>query len=172
MNEKLRSLLLDLSGLSDEEAKIVTRREYINLYMDRQTRTCLIGVRITHDNQRVIFYEDRFEHAFSTSFERAYSQMKKDKFDRSRAARIRWIGQVIQGCIEGVEFCHVPTGSQRNHSGKIRTKRLYILGEENYLIWLEPRKENEWKFSSAYVANKAYIQRITRGCFCKKISRD
>lgn len=172
MNAKLKSLLLDLSGLSDEQARIKTCEEYNRLYMDRHTYTCMIGERKTHDNQTVIFYEDRFEHAFNTSIEGAYSQLKKDKFDRNRAVRVRWIDEVIQGNIQGIEYYHIPTGHHRDRLGRIRIKRLYVLWEENYIVWLEPRKENEWKFSSAYVANKGYIRKITRGYFCKKISRD
>ena len=93
MNKTLSSLLLDLSNLSDEEAEEKTFQEYIRLYMDRETHKGKIGVRKTHDGEDVIFYEDRFTHAFYTSLEGLYSQFKKDKFDKERAVRIRWIGK-------------------------------------------------------------------------------
>lgn len=64
---------------------------------------------------------------------------------------------MIRGKIEGAEYCHIPKGGQRDRHGRIRIKRLYILWEENYIIWLEPTIEGAWKFSSAYVATKQYI---------------
>lgn len=101
MNPVLASLLLDLAGLSDEEAEELTYQEYVKLYMDRQTRRGMIGERQTHDGEPVIFYEDRFHHAFFTASDKITRPYAKNRFDRVRASRVRWIGGIIRGNIDG-----------------------------------------------------------------------
>lgn len=161
MNPTLASLLLDLTGVSDEEAEKVTYQEYVRLYMDRRTHRGMVGERRTHDGQRVTFYEDRFEHAFFSSSEGASRQYAKDKFQRSRASRIRWIGPTIEGDIQGTD-CWLIAPLGRYHSDAKAPARLYVLWEENYLVWLEPRRSGGWWFSSAYAAErgKSYIRSI------------
>lgn len=175
MNPTLASLLLDLRGLSDKDAEELTRREYIKLYLDRRTRTGIVGRRQTHDNEPVMFYEDRFDHAFFTSAHKTSRQYSKDEFQRDRARRVRWIGQIIRGNIDGTECWWIPDPDRRDSSGKIIGKRLYVLWSENYIIWVEPLQSGKWKFSSAYWASKQYIRQITRKGTCfwrKKASRD
>jgi len=172
----LASLLLDLSNLSDEQAEELTYNEYIRHYMDRETREGIRGERQTHDGQPVIFYEDRFEHAFFTSAYKTSRQYHKGKFVRIRGARVRWIGQVIKGNINGVE-CWKICRPVRYHSPDTTAARLYILWDENYLVWLEPLARGRWWFSTAYVASggRPYIRKITANGACfwrKKISRD
>lgn len=175
MNPNLASLILDLSNLSDEEAEQLTRRKYIQLYMDKKTYSGLVGERQTHDNQPVMFYEDRFDHAFFSSAHKTFRQYNKDEFQKDRASRVSWIGPVIQGNIEGTECWWIPDSNRRDSSGNIIIKRLYVVWDENYLVWLEPLKTGKWKFSSAYCANKNYIRKITGKGVCfwrKKIPRD
>lgn len=171
MNPILASLLLDLSSLSDAEAEELTYQEYIKLYTDRKTHRGMVGERQTHDGEPVIFYEDRFEHAFFASAHKTSRQYAKDEFQRDRASRVHWIGQIIQGNVVGTE-CWRIAPSHRYHSNLKIPARLYILREENYLVWLEPREKGRWWFSTAYVANrgKAYIRRITAqgSCFWRK----
>lgn len=176
MNPALSSLLLDLGGLSDEQAEQKTYQEYIRFYTNRRTHRGMIGVHKTHDEEDVIFFEDRFEHAFFSSAQGTYRQYAKDKFQRSRAIRVRWIGPVIQGCVEGTE-CWKIFSNQRYHSDAGKPSRLYIVWHERYLVWLEPRKKGDWWFSSAYVAERGrrYISRITQNGVClwrKEIPRD
>jgi hypothetical protein len=166
LNPVLASLLLDLRGLSDEEALELTYQEYVGLYMDRKTDKGMVGIRKTNDGQSVIFYQDRFEHAFFTSAHRTSRQYAKDKFQIDRAARVRWIGQVIEGNIPGTE-CWYISSTQRYHSNSGTPARLYVLWDEKYLVWLEPWRK-DWWFSIAYVATrgKAYIANIVaRGAF-------
>lgn len=175
MDPALASLLLDLSDLSDEEAEQKTYREYVRLYMDRKTRKGMMGVRKTHDDEPVFFYEDRFNHAFFTAPNGVSRPYSKEKFDRVRASRVRWIGQVIRGNIDGTACWWIADPVLRNTLGNIIIKRLYVLWDEYYLIWLNPRKGGGWKFSSAYVADHRYIRKKTRcgRCFWrKKLSRD
>jgi hypothetical protein len=176
VNSKLASLLLDLSGLSDEKAEELTYREYIKLYTDREMHSGRIGLRKTHDGKDVIFYEDRFEHAFFTSAYKTSRQYNKGKLDRVRASRLPWIGQIIEGNIPGTE-CWKICRAGRYHSGASTTARLYVLWDQNYLVWLEPQGEGAWWFSTAYVATggRKYIRNITANGSCfwrKKISRD
>jgi hypothetical protein len=171
----LASLFLDLSNIPDEEAEEKTFQEYIKLYTDHETHTGMVGERCTHDSEPVMFYEDRFDHAFFISAHRTSRPYNKDEFQKDRATRVRWIGEIIKGNIDGTECWRVPDPDRRDSSGGIIVKRLYILRDENYVIWLEPLKTGRWKFSSAYPANKGYIRQITkRGTlfWCKKISRD
>jgi len=168
----LASLLLDLSNLSDKEAEEKTFQEYVRLYTDRETYKGMIGVRKTHDGEDVIFYEWRFDHAFFESAYKTSRKYNKGKFAMHRATRIQWIGEIISGNVDGCEFCDFPNSDRRDSSGRIIIQRIYIVREENYIIWLEPHQKGGWWFSTAYVANEGYIRRITKGCHCKKISRD
>ncbi len=164
MDPNLATLLLDLSDLSDEEAKDLTYREYIKNYMDQETRSGKIGLRKTHDGEYVIFFEDRFYHAFFTSIEKISRPYNKGIFDKERAARVRWIGEVISGNINGTSCWYI------SESPKSMKKRLYVVWDEYYLIWLNSRKEGGWKFSSAYLASQRYIRGKTRkgNCFWRK----
>lgn len=177
MNPKLASLLLDLEGLTDEEAEEKTYQEYINLYTDTDTAKGRRGELEIHDKEKVVFFEDRFEHAFFTSAYKTSRQYNKDKFVRQRATRLFWIRAILQGQIDKAEGWRMPS-ERFDSSGRPILKRLYVLWDENYLIWLEYlTKEKKWKFSSAYVESggKRRIREITRMGVCfwrKKISRD
>jgi len=175
VNPLLASLLLDLSGLSDEEAEKLVYQEYIRLYMDRETRKGMIGIRKTHDGEDVLFTEWRFDHAFFKSAYKTSRKFNKGKFSKQRAARINWIEQIIAGTIDGCEFCHVPDFSRHDSSGRVMVKRLYILWEECYLVWLEPREKGGWWFPSTYVENRGrkFVERnVIVGCARRKIPRD
>ncbi len=164
MDPSLSSLLLDLSGLSNEEAEKLTFQEYIRLYTDRKTHTGMMGERQTHDGEPVVFYEDRFRHAFFTTYNRITRPYAKDRFDRVRASRVRWIGAVVRGNIPGTACWYVCD------SPASLVKRLYVVWDEYYLVWLNARKQGGWKFSSAYVADQRYTRQKTRcgKCFWRK----
>ena len=175
MNPALASLLLDLNSFSDEEAEEKTYDEYLKLYTDHETHKGRVGLHKTHDGDDVLFYEWRFDHAFYESAYKTSRKYNKGKFARKRAARIRWIGEIIKGNVNGCECCDMPHPNRRDSSGRIMLQRVYVLWEENYLIWLEPHRSGGWWFSSAYVETKgrSYIRRniISRG-WRKKVSRD
>lgn len=177
MNPTLASLLLDLTGLSNEEAEEKTYQEYIRLYTDTQTKSGRRGELTLHDGEKAVFFEDRFEHAFFTSAYKTYRKYNKGAFDEKRAIRIRWIREILTGKTSGVEGWHIPSG-RRDNSGRPILQRFYVLWDENYLIWLEYlTKTEKWKFSSAYVEprGKPYIRKLTRmgTCFWRKMkSRD
>ena len=172
MDSVLSSLLLDLNGLSDKDAEQKTFNEYVKLYLNKTTHKGRIGIHKTHDNKDVIFFEDRFDHAFFESAYKTSRQYNKGKFDRKRAVRIRWIGEILAGNIDKCEGYHLPSG-RRDSSGTPFPQRLYVLWNENYVVWLEwLTKNNMWKFSSAYTASKGrpYIKSIVKTgvCFWQK----
>ena len=177
MDTALASLLLDLSSIPDEEIIGFVRQKYIELYTDTQTKSGRRGELTLHDGEKAVFFEDRFEHAFFTSAYKTYRKYNKGAFDEKRAIRIRWIREILTGKTSGVEGRHIPSG-RRDNSGRPILQRLYVLWDENYLIWLEYlTKTEKWKFSSAYVEprGKPYIRKLTRmgTCFWRKMkSRD
>jgi hypothetical protein len=152
MNPALAALILDLSGLSDQEAEDVVFQRYIDLYLDRQTHTGWVGIRKTHDGEDVVFFEDRFEHAFCTTKDRTSRQYAKDRFQRSRGERVAWIGPIVAGEIEGSECWLIPPKGAGYNPHSRPPNRFYIVRQEGYIVWLEPRKNGGWKFSTAYVA--------------------
>ena len=116
-----------------------------------------IGERRTHDGQAAIFYEDRFDHAFFTSVDRTSRQFNKGRFDRLRGARVNWIGKMIAGEIENTECWLIPPEAPGGNPS-----RLYVLWEEAYVVWLLPRKDGGWRFSTAYVSSRNDLRRKTR----------
>lgn len=176
MNPDLSSLLLDLSGLNDSEAECITRQEYMRLYTDRDTRKGRIGVRKTHDGDDVLFSEWRFEHAFFESAFKTSRKYNKDKFSRFRASRVRWIGEIIRGNIHGCDCYDIPDSTRRDPAGRVMIKRLYVVWEELYLVWLEPHQRGGWWFSSAYIdtRGRSFLRKniISRGVLRKITPRD
>lgn len=172
MNNTLQGLLIDLDNVSDTDVERFTLKEDLRLYTSRETRFGRVGELDTHDGCKVIFFDDRFEHSFFTSKDGHYSSLEKNSFSKDRAKRVRWIGPILRGEIEDVVWYNYPDYGRRDSDGRIRIKRLYVLWDENYIIWLEPRKDNDWKFSSAYTVPTSYIRRLVKRLVCKKISRD
>ena len=158
MNEKLASLLLDLSGLSDGEAEEVVFEKYVELYLDRGTEPKRTGALQTHDEKKVVFFEDRFEHAFAQTV----AWYEKGGFDRSRGERVAWIGPVVRGEIPGTECWLVPPKNGGRRQPDRPWNRVYMVEEERYVVWLEPLRSGGWKFSSAYVAGYGDLRRYRR----------
>ncbi len=162
MDNRLASLLIDLSAMSDEEADQFVFEKYIELYLDRGQESRRIGVRPAHDDTDVVFTESRYDHAFGTSREKTSRPYAKDKFDRLRGERVAWIGPVIAGEIEDSE-CWVipPKDERRDKKGRILNQRLYLVRPERYVVWLEPSSRRDgWWFSTAYLAGFGDVRRF------------
>lgn len=144
----LESLKVDLSGLSDEEAEQRGLDLFLSEFFEEGTFRGEFGL---HDGQKVVVFQDRYEHAFKTSKDRSRRPYAKDEIARNRIERVRWIKPALQGKISGTECWLVPDRRKK--------QRLYIIVDEQYLIWLEERKDGGWKFSSAYCVMRQDIQR-------------
>jgi hypothetical protein len=148
----LDGLLLDLTGLTDDEAKELARAKYRELYLNRGR----IGLYTAHDGESVIFYENQFEHAFFSNQDRGrFATFEKNVFARERVERIRWIGPLIGGEIPGSACWLVP----REGVG-YSPQRLYIIEANPYVAWVKP-KETEpkgWSFVSAYPTYGRYLR--------------
>jgi hypothetical protein len=152
--QELEGLLINCTGLSDDEVEALGRRCWSDGYTDDGR----VYVAHAHDGEDVYFFPDRFEHAFFTSSNPARHPDAKDMLDRVRIERMRWIGIVIAGQVCG-SFCidAPPAGSQR-----IR-KRIYMVPEERYIVWLNQRKLGGYIFSTAYVATDRHFHTVQRG---------
>ena len=141
MSIDLEALLLDLSGLTDEQAEELGRAEYQSLYARGFGKSSLIAF----DGTEVMFFDDRFDHAFFSTPDRYRRPEAKTKLARDRVERIRWIGPLLQGRIPRTECW------QALPAANSRINRLCLTAPELYTVWLEPLKDGRWKFSTAYL---------------------
>lgn len=99
----------------------------------------------THDGQQVIFFSDRFDHAFSRSADFVAARGKKNEIDVQRVERIMWIAELLKGKVPESECITIP-----NSRSNRPDHRLYVINSECYVTWLGPLNSGCWKFSSAY----------------------
>lgn len=148
----LELLKTDLSWMTEEEVEAEGFRLYEQeFFPDGGNR----GEIRLHDGQTAFIFRDRFEHAFRTSPDRIRHPYSKSKTAHERIERIKWITPILAGKVEGTQCWLVPD--------RRRKRRLYVVVQEQYIIWLEERKDGGWKFSTAYCAGKQDIQRYTNG---------
>ena len=145
----LEELYINLESISDEEADSLGKRLYQEEFLNQNRR----GAFILHDGTEVFFFEDRYEHAFHTSQNRIRNPYSKAKVATDRISRLKWIKPILEGHVAGTQCWQVADYMNR--------KRLYIVCEEKYIIWLEGRQDGNWKFSTAYVAGASDIKRYT-----------
>jgi len=169
MHREPSSLLIDLGGMTDDEAVEATRSIWENEYLQKETRSGKIGVWPAHDNVDVIFHDDRFFHAFYKSKNRSRYPDDKSVFDRERASRIRWIKEVI-ACESAIVKCWECPGYGRLQD---LTRRAYVLTDEVYIVWLIKQKSGSLKFDTAYCSTSKQLRESLRPCRkCRKIPRD
>jgi len=152
----VNDLILNFNNLTDTRILELTLSCYKQIYLNRGR----FGVHFAHDGEPVLFHETTFYHAFYTSSKGPPYNARKDKLDRQRAARVRWIKELIEGRLPNSACWEVTA-----RSGRIMPpNRLYVLYAPAYLVWLEPRKNNiGWNFSSAYHTDPVYLTEKTRG---------
>ena len=148
----LDSLYTDIKGLSDEEAETLGQK----LYREEFSLTEHRGYIQIAPDVKVYFFMDQYMHAFRSSEDRIRHEYSKAKIARDRIARIRWIKPVLQGKISNTEYWTVLGNSGHK-------KRLYVVVDKKYIIWLESRKDGHWRFSTAYTTDSASIGRYTKG---------
>jgi hypothetical protein len=131
------------------------RELYREIYLDNDS----FGVRHTHDCQLLIFHARQFDHAFFTTSDRLCHPERKDVLRPGSIERVRWIAPLVSGSVEQSACFEVP-----GPTGRIRPpNRLYAVFKDPFVVWLEPRKDDGWKFSSAYPCTIQDIHRYTRG---------
>ena len=140
----LGRLILDLSDLSDAEVEAVGRKYYEESMLDIAFK----GIRQTHDGQEVHFWKHRFDHS-------CFVSPDKVLIDIGRIARLPWVLPIIAGNIAGTE-CRSKQNIDRPDN------RVYICIPENFVIWLEPRDEGGWRYSTHYPADRTEIRLIQR----------
>jgi len=155
--------LVDLTGMSDEEAFEHGWDLYQKNFLNQSGRR---GELITHDGCPVIFWDNRYDHAFRTSSDRRRRPYDKDVVARTRILRIHWIAKLLACDEEGI-VC-------KEMSPPDRWQRAYYSLEHGHIIWLEPSgksnvKPTAWRFSTSFNLPVAEIKRTTqRGIFLKK----
>jgi len=141
--DELEALLIDLTGKSEAEIEAIGRDAY-RLLCDESYRQRTLR---THDDRAVMFYEDRFEHAFFTSSNRARHRDWKDKLAVERIASLHWIREFIAGRAENVECWE----TERLDGRLLPKMRIYLTWNPTYIVWLDELSDGfRFKFSSAY----------------------
>jgi len=136
---------LELLYLDNENA-------YRKHYIENYCKKCPI---LTFDEIPVMFYPEKFEHAF---YKRSIPSWKAPKtlFDYSRAERMDWIKTVLK------DPHIVPKVGFDKARGKYDNKRrVAFLNEENYLVVIELDKKGKGIFITAYVVdNESTAEKI------------
>lgn len=149
------ALLLDVGDLSEVQLERKGRDLYRELYLDNDR----YGIRQTHDHQTLVFHANQFGHAFFTSSNKLCHPERKDMLRSGSIERIRWIEPLVLGQAESSACFEVP-----GPNGRYRPpNRLYAMYQHPFVVWLEPRKNSGWKFSSAYPCSIEEIHRYSRG---------
>lgn len=158
MSQELSSLdklLRDFSDLNDHDIEAEGEELYFDLFISPSRHT---GQIVAADGETIFFHADRYHHAFHTSEDRARLAYSKAKVARDRIERIGWIRPILEGHVPNIECWEVPVSSHRPFPGK----RAYVSWSHAYIIWLEPRRNGGFKFSSAYVTNRADLSRVLK----------
>lgn len=152
----LELISLDELGTDDEifeHGRALYSEEFLNQSATR-------GELVTHDDQTVVFFSDRYDHAFRTSPDRARRAYDKSQVAIDRISRIHWVKELIS---KGG-----PKMVCKEKSPPPRWKRAYYCYENNYVVWLEPLRIQDgrpvgWRFSSAYPQPVTDFKRTTYG---------
>jgi hypothetical protein len=107
----------------------------------------------------VVIYPDDadFTHAFFTAGDKHRRGWAKDVIDARRVARTRWIVPVIGGLVDGTQcFRVLDYAAYRKPPPE---KRLYVVRDERYVVWLIRRGAGDFRFKTAYVTGHGDIER-------------
>lgn len=150
----LNSLLLSFDGLSSEAAFEEGRKIYMEIFAVRGSR----GRLFMEDGAEIVFYADRYDHAFRTSSDRARRAYSKSEVAIPRIERIRWIREILEGRVPNTECRHVPNESQKWEP----PKHVVLAWDYSYIIWLNGLRDGAWRFSSAYPSTTEDMRRYTK----------
>jgi hypothetical protein len=151
----LQTLLLNLDGLTDVEVENQGRSLYLSLYARGPGQSNIVAF----DGSEVLFFDDRFEHAFFTTTDKVARKEAKNRIARERVARIHWIGPVIRGEVANTQCWETAP----RHGTDPRRNRVCIVSSDLYVVWLEPLRGGRWKFSTAYRVAAEQASQYARG---------
>jgi len=121
-----------------------TEEEYKQHYIEHYCNSSPI---MTFDEIPVMFYPERFEHAFYKRTKKSW-KAKKDVFSKKRGERLDWIKYVLQ------DPNIIPRkGYDKAKNSYDNTRRVVFMNEENYLVVIYINKKGEGKFITAYVVD-------------------
>jgi hypothetical protein len=139
-----RTTLIDCVGLTVAEIEALGREKFAERFLSDARK----GQFLAHDGEKVVFFDDSFEHAFFRSPEKAIIDVK-------RVERLEWILPLMQGQILNAECWLIDDGGIN--------KRLYLCFGLGYVVWLKERLNGGWKFVTAYPAFRAQIRKYVAG---------
>lgn len=151
----LSKLKIDLSALDDDSKRAEGWNWYKTLYLTEPNKNN-IGIISLHDDDKAIFHGTTFDHAFFKSSNYQLHPRRKDVIDESRLERVRWIGPLIAGLVPHSSCWEVVALNGRPGI----PNRVYVAHSQSYLVWLEPRANQQtvqWKFMSAFPTFPKYI---------------
>ena len=159
MEPNLDELVWDLDEWEPDAAYRWGESRYCRCFIDEAEGSPADGgVWRLHDGESVVFFRDRFEHAFRTSSNRMRHPDIKDVVAVDRIELIDWILPILRGQVPEVECWRIP----RKGTKPYPSNRLYVLWGSAYVIWLEPLRRGGYKFSSAYKASLEDIRRYVK----------
>jgi hypothetical protein len=163
--DELLALKADFTGMDAAQAEQKGRDLYRSLYLDGEAP---IGIRALHDTHPVIFHlkgQFGFDHGFFTSSDLIGHPLRKDVLAVDRLERMPWIGPMIRGEVQGVEY------RKENfwRAGKLLYKRLYVLPQEGYVVWVEPQARGDWTFATAYTPTASVLAEYRRKALLVKV---
>ncbi len=127
-----------------EILNLLNEEAYKNYYVENYCNKCPI---FTFDGIPVMFYPEKFEHAFYKR-SKATWKAKKSLFDVSRAERMDWIKAVLQ------DPQIIPKkGFDKARDSYDNKRRVTFLNEENYLVVIELDKKGKGIFVTAYLVD-------------------
>lgn len=142
----LQRLITSLKGQTDAEIEKYGREYYAERFLDNARN----GQRETHDGQVLYFWESRFNHS-------CFMSPDKVRIDRARVERLMWVLPIIEGKIADTECFTVANPYQGRPDN-----RLYIMFPEKFVVWLEPRDNGGWTYSTHYTAEMKEIRGYQR----------
>lgn len=153
--DELQQLLLKLDGLTEAEVEALGKQNYFAMCDESHQKKSIQ----THDGHPVLFYRNRFEHAFFTSSDRARHRDWKDKLSVDRIARIHWIRRLVAGTIPGVECWDV----DRLDGIAYPKMRVYLMWSPPYIVWLDEIDGGySFRYSTAYPTLAKDLRNYTR----------
>lgn len=149
----------NLPAGTDEEIFESERNTYAVLYLNQSASR---GEMKCQDGASIIFYADRYDHAFRTSPDRARRAYDKSKVALDRIERIHWIKILLDGSLASTTC--------KEKGPPDRWRRCYYNHDLKYIVWLEPTKIDKctgrpagWRFSSAYSMPIPEFKRVAHG---------